>query len=164
VQVTYAPTSAGTATGSFTIVGSSGQKAVVHLSAIGTAAVSQFTAGVSSTPIGTAHMAIKPGAAPTPTTLNFGSIAVGTKVTNYIQVNNSGNTESLIGTTAKLKAPFSLPLKAAVGLPVNPDADLSLPVTFAPTAKGTFTTQYKLHWTDVNGLHTLIVTLTGTGV
>ena len=37
VQVTYAPTSPGPATGSFT-VGSSGQKAVVTLSAVGTAA------------------------------------------------------------------------------------------------------------------------------
>jgi hypothetical protein len=30
--------------------------------------------------------------------------------------------------------------------------------------KGTFTAHYKLRWTDVNGTHTLIVTISGTGV
>jgi len=163
VQVTYKPTSAGPATGSFTVVGSSGQKAVVTLSGIGTAAVSQFTAGVSATPVGTAHAAAMQTAG-TPVTLDFGSVPVGTTVTNYIQVNNSGNTETLLGATANLAAPFSLPIKASFGLPVNPDADLSLPVTFAPTATGTFTAQYRLIWRDVNGRHTLIVNITGTGV
>jgi hypothetical protein len=96
-------------------------------------------------------------------TLNFGSIPVGTKATAYIQVANSGNTQSVVTRTARLRAPFSAPLTADVGLPFNPDADLSLPVVFAPTQKGAFTTQYKLHWRDLTGRHTLIVTITGTG-
>jgi hypothetical protein len=164
VQVTYTPTKAGNATGSFTIVGSSGQKAVVNLSAIATAAVSQLTAvGTTAANAGNAHPAVSHGVAVKPS-LNFGSIAVGTKATEYIQVTNSGNTPTTLTGVAKLTAPFEDRLRPAVGLPFNPTGDLLLPVTFAPTKKGKFTTQYRLHWRDVTGKHTLIVTITGTGV
>jgi hypothetical protein len=144
VQVTYSPTSPGPATGSFTIVGSSGQKAVVSLSAIATPAVSQLT--------------------PNTTMVNFGKIHVGKKATAYIQVSNTGNTQSLVNGVANLRGPFAAPLTPAVGLPFNPDSDLLLPVTFTPRKKGTFTTKYKLRWSDVNGKHTVIVTITGTAV
>ena len=143
VQVTYAPTSPGPATGSFTIAGSSGQKAVVSLSAIGTPAVSQLTASSPS--------------------VNFGTIPVGKKATAYFQVSNTGNTQSTVNGVSNLSAPFAAPLKPDVGLPFNSDSDLLLPVTFTPTAKGNFSTQYKLQWRDVNGSHTVIVTITGTG-
>jgi hypothetical protein len=142
VQVTYTPRSPGTATGSFTIVGSSGQKAVVSLSAIATPAVSQLTPSKSS--------------------INFGTIAIGKKATAYIQVSNTGNTQSLVDGVANLTGPFAAPLKPDVGLPFNPDGDLLLPVTFTPTKKGKFTTHYKLRWRDVTGQHTLTVTITGT--
>ncbi len=49
-------------------------------------------------------------------------------------------------------------------MPFNPDSDLLLPVTFTPTKKGMFTTRYKIIWRDVNGRHTLTVTLTGIAV
>ncbi len=163
VQVTYTPTSPGAATGSFTIAGSSGQKAVVALSAIGTPAVSQLTAVVTPTGASTAHAAVSHGTAPKPT-VDFGSIPVGTKAADYIQVTNTGNTATTVNGIRRLSVPFAAPLAPAMGLPFNPDGDLLLPVTFAPTKKGTFTTQYRLHWTDVTGRHTLIVTLTGTGV
>jgi hypothetical protein len=142
VQVTYSPTSPGDATGSFTIVGSSGQKAVVTLSAVGTAAVSQLTASTG--------------------TVNFGTIPVGKKATADFQVSNTGNTQSLVNGVANLSAPFAAPLKPDVGLPFNPDSDLLLPVTFTPTKKGKFTTHYILKWSDVNGPHTVTVTITGT--
>ncbi|HSR84946.1 MAG TPA: choice-of-anchor D domain-containing protein [Streptosporangiaceae bacterium] len=142
VQVTYAPTSPGPATGSFTVVGSSGQKAVVRLSAVGTPAVSQLTASQPS--------------------VNFGNIPVGKKATAYIQVSNTGNTQSTVNGVAAVATPFAAPLKPAAGLPFNPESDLSLPVTFTPSKKGTFSTRYKLTWMDVNGTHTLTVTLRGT--
>ena len=142
VQVTYAPTSPGPATGSFTIAGSSGQKAVVSLSAIGTPAVSQLTASSGS--------------------VNFGTIPVGKKATAYFQVSNTGNTESTVNGVANIAAPFAAPLKPAVGLPFNPDSDLQLPVSFTPTAKGKFTSHYALRWSDLNGSHTVVVTVTGT--
>ncbi|HSR84945.1 MAG TPA: choice-of-anchor D domain-containing protein, partial [Streptosporangiaceae bacterium] len=164
VEVTYAPTAAGPATGSFTIVGSSGQKAVVTLTAIGTAAVSQLTAvPATSTSNGPAHASVSHGPATNPT-VNFGSITLGKTATAYIQVSNTGNTQSLLNGVGILGAPFAAPLKPAVGLPFNPESDLSLPVTFTPTKKGTFTTHYTLRWRDVNGRHRLTVTITGTGV
>jgi hypothetical protein len=142
VQVTYSPTSPGTATGSFTIAGSSGLKAVVTLSAIGTPAVSQLTAGSP--------------------TVNFGTIPVGKKATAQIHISNSGNTASLVNGVEPVAAPFGAPLKPAMGLPFNPESDLFLPVTFTPTKKGNFSTHYTLKWSDVNGSHTVVVTITGT--
>jgi hypothetical protein len=165
VQVTFSPTSAGTATGSFTIAGSSGQKAVVTLSGIGTAAVSQFTTtAVAPTGTGTAHAAASHAVKGTPITLDLGSIAVGKTATGYIQVSNTGNTATLLTGASNVHAPFAAPIKPAAGLPFNPDSDLQIPVTFTPTKTGTFSAQYRLHWRDLTGRHTLIVTITGTGV
>jgi hypothetical protein len=144
LQVTFAPTSAGPATSSFTVAGSSGQKAVITLTGVGTAAVSQLTASSA--------------------TVNFGTIRVGKKATAQIRISNAGNTESLVTGVASLQAPFGTQLKIAAGLPFNPGADLLLPVTFAPTKRGTFRTQLTVTWRDVNGSHTLIVTMTGTAV
>jgi hypothetical protein len=144
VQVTYAPTSVEASTGSFTIKGSSGVSAVVSLSAVSAPAQSQLTA---------AHPVI-----------NFGTIAVGKKARAYVQITNTGNTESLLQRTSAVAAPFGTPLKPTAGLPFNPDSDMLLPVTFTPAKKGTFTTHYKIMWRDVNGTHTLTVTLTGTAV
>lgn len=159
VQLAYTPTSAGPATGSFTIVGSSGQKAVVTLQAIATPAVSQLTAVGATASVSTIHAA---GVATS--TLAFGSVSVGTKATEYIHVTNAGNTATTVTGVAKLSAPFAAPLKPVAGQPFNPDGDFLLPVTFTPTTKGTFTTHYVLHWRDVTGRHTLTVTITGTGV
>jgi hypothetical protein len=109
---------------------------------VGTPAVSQVTATPS---------------------VDFGTIAVGQKATAYIQVSNTGTTQSLVNGVANLTGPFAAPLKPDVGLPFNADADLQLPVTFTPTKKGKFTTHYKLRWRDLNGTHTVTVTVTGTG-
>jgi hypothetical protein len=144
VQVIYAPTSVGSSTGSFTIAGSSGASATISLSGVSTAAQSQLTA--------------------TDPVVNFGTIKAGKKALAYVKVTNTGNTESLVQRTSAVEAPFGTPLKPAVGMPFNPDSDLLLPVTFTPTKKGMFTTQYKVMWRDVNGRHTLTVTLTGTAV
>jgi hypothetical protein len=143
VQVTCTPTSPGPTTGSFTITGSAGQQAVVSLSAIATAAVSQLTPNTSK--------------------VNFGAIPVGKKATAYIHVSNTGNTAGTLSGVANLPGPFGAPLTPAVGLPFNPDSDLRLPVTFTPSKKGTFATRYRLRWSDVTGKHTVIVTITGTG-
>jgi hypothetical protein len=60
--------------------------------------------------------------------------------------------------------PFTAPLKPAHGLPVIPESDMAIPVTFTPARKGPFTTRYRLAWTDPTGSHTLTVILTGTGI
>jgi len=144
VQVVFAPTSPGPATGSFIVVGSSGQKAVVRLTGIGAAAMSQLKAATSL--------------------VRFGKIRAGKRATRYIHISDTGNTAITLTSLTALKAPFAAPLKKVVGLPVSPGSDLLIPVTFAPRRRGTFTTRLKLTWTDVNGLHTLIVTVMGTAV
>jgi len=141
VQVTYAPAGAGTATGSFTVTGSTGQSTTVTLSGIGTAAVSKLTA---ARPV-----------------VDFGTIPVGKKATVQVDVTNSGNTLATVQGTAALPAPFAAPLQAEKDLPFNPSYDLTLPVTFTPTRPGTFRAHYKLTWHDLKGTHTLDVVLTG---
>jgi len=141
VQVTFAPTGAGPASGSFTVAGTSGSSATVTLSAVGTAAVSRLTA---ARPV-----------------VNFGTIPVARKATVYVDVTNSGNTPATVTGTAALPSPFTDPIRPEKDLPFNPSYDLTLPVTFTPTKAGTFTAHYKLSWTDLKGAHTLDVLLTG---
>jgi hypothetical protein len=141
VQVTFAPSGAGTASGSFTVAGTNGPGTTVTLSAVGTAAVSQLTA---ARPV-----------------VNFGTIPVARKATVYVDVTNSGNTPAIVTGTGALPSPFAAPIRPEKDLPFNPSYDLTLPVTFTPTKAGTFTAHYKLTWTDLKGAHTLDVVLTG---
>jgi hypothetical protein len=143
VEVSYAPTSPGSATGSFTIAGSSGPNATVTLTGTGTAAVSRLT---------TTHPVV-----------NFGNIPVGKQATARVRISNTGNQVSTVAGTSSPPRPFAAPLKPARGLPVIPETDMAIPVTFTPTRKGPFTTRYRLTWTDPTGSHTLTVILTGTG-
>jgi len=144
VQLTFAPSAAGPASGSFTIAGSSGTPATVTLSGVGAAADSQLTA---ANPV-----------------VNFGKIPVGKKATAYVRISNTGNTASTVKGTSSVPTPFAEPVKPPAGMPFNADSDMAVPVTFTPTKKGTFSTPYQVTWTDVNGTHTLTVTLTGTAV
>ena len=141
VQITFAPSAAGPASGSLTIAGTSGPATTVALSGVGTGAVSRVTAA-------------KP-------VVNFGTIPAGRKATVYLQVTNSGNTLATVTGTAALPSPFAAPLRPEKDLPFNPSYDLSLPVTFTPKRAGAFTGHYKLMWTDLKGSHTLDVAVTG---
>ena len=143
VQVSYAPTAPGPATGSFTIAGSSGLRATVTLTGTGTAAVSRLAA--------------------TRPVVSFGNIPVGKRATVYVRVSNVGNQVSTVAGTSALPSPFAAPLEPAHGLPLIPETDMAIPVTFTPRTKGPFTGRYRLTWTDPTGSHTLTVTLTGTG-
>ena len=143
VQVSYAPTAPGPATGSFTIAGSSGLTAAVTLTGAGTAAVSRLAA--------------------TRPVVSFGNIPVGKRATVYVRVSNAGNQVSTVAGTSALPSPFAAPLEPARGLPLIPETDMAIPVTFTPPRKGPFTARYRLTWTDPTGSHTLTVTLTGTG-
>lgn len=143
VQVSYAPTEPGPATGSFTIAGSTGRRATVTLTGTGTAAVSHLAA--------------------TRPVVNFGNIPVGKRATAYLRISNTGNQVSTVAGTSALPRPFAAPLEPAFGLPFIPESDMAIPVTFIPPRKGPFTARYRLTWTDPTGSHTLTVTLTGTG-
>jgi hypothetical protein len=144
VQVVYTPRQAVTSTGSFTITPSRGASATVSLTGTGLPPVTQFTA--------------------TPGVVHFGNVPVGHTATRMITVVNAGNQPSLMGRTGLPGGPFGAPLRASVGLPVNQDYKLVLPVTFHPTKAGAFHGTYKVTWTDEFGQHSLNVPITGTGV
>ena len=144
VQVNFAPTAAGPASSTLTGAGSSGPPAVATLNGIGAAAVSQFT--------------------PANQVVNFGTIPVGKKASATVFITNTGNTQSTIQGAAPVAGPFAATLSPNPQMPFNADSDLAIPVTFKPKKKGTFSTPYKLTWKDVNGTHTVSVTLTGTAV
>ena len=144
VPLGYRPAAGGPSTGSLTIGTTTGPFATVQLAGTGVPAVSRFTA---ARPV-----------------VNFGTIPVGKKATAYVQITNSGNTESLVQGVAPVAAPFKPSLAPPARLPFNPGADLLVPVSFTPAKRGTFSTQYVLRWTDVNGTHTTKVALTGHAV
>jgi HYDIN/CFA65/VesB-like, Ig-like domain len=144
VQVHFSPTAAGPASSTLTIAGSSGPPAVVTLNGTGVGAVSQFTAANQ--------------------VVNFGTIPVGKKATATVFISNTGNTESTIQGAAPVTGPFAATLSPNPQMPFNAQSDLAIPVTFKPTKKGTFSSKYKLTWKDINGTHTVSVTLTGMAV
>jgi Abnormal spindle-like microcephaly-assoc'd, ASPM-SPD-2-Hydin len=144
VQVQFSPTAAGPASSQLTIAGSSGPPAVVSLAGTGVGAISQFT--------------------PTNPVVNFGTVPVGKKANATVFISNTGNTESTIQGAAPVATPFAATLSPNPQMPFNAESDLAIPVTFKPTKKGTFSSKYKLTWKDVNGTHTVSVTLTGTAV
>jgi hypothetical protein len=144
VEVVFTPQHAVTSTGSFTITPRQGSSATVSLTGTGLPPVTKFTA--------------------TPGVVHFGNVPVGHTATRMITVVNAGNQPSLMGRTGLPGGPFGAPLRATVGLPVNQDYDLELPVTFHPTKAGAFSGTYKVTWTDQFGQHSLNVPITGTGV
>jgi hypothetical protein len=144
VQIVYTPRHAVTSNDSFTITPSRGASATVSLTGTGLPPVTKFTAS--------------------PSVVDFGSVPVGHTATRMIKVVNAGNQPSLMGRTGVPGGPFGAPLRPAVGLPVNQDYNLVLPVTFHPTKAGAYHGTYKVTWTDEFGQHSLNVPITGTGV
>ena len=100
----------------------------------------------------------------TPTSVNFGTVPVGHKVTKTLTVTNTGNEPATVTTATTLNAPFADHPNVTAGLPVNAGYDVKIPVTFTPTKKGNFTSTYRLTWTDVTGAHIISVHITGFAV
>ncbi|HEY6275560.1 MAG TPA: choice-of-anchor D domain-containing protein [Streptosporangiaceae bacterium] len=144
VALTYTPTQAGPANGSLVITDSAGKRLVVPLSGVGTSDHPQVKA--------------------TQSTVDFGSVPVGTTVTKNIHVLNTGTVPTTVSVPVPPMPPFHSRYHVFAGTPFNPGYDLAIPVMFSPTAKGTFTFKYLFHWTDRLGNHSLTVVLTGKGV
>ncbi len=144
VQVFYSPASASQATGSFTINGNNGASATVSLSGGSTPAVSQFTS--------------------TTGTVNFGTVHLGKKVTTTVGISNVGNQPAVMTAIAQPSQPFGVPFAVAKGLPVNPDYDLVITLTFTPKKVGPNTDLYELTYHDKLGTHHLKIHLVGNGV
>jgi hypothetical protein len=142
VGVTFAPTAAGSFPGSLS-VSAGGTTATVSLAGVGLAPQGLFTA--------------------TPTTVNFGSVPVGKKVTTTVDITNNGNEPATVASATTLNAPFLNKLNVTPQMPINAGYDVKIPVTFVPAKKGNFSATYHLTWTDVTGTHTVSVAISGTG-
>jgi len=141
VQVSYRPGRAGARAATLAVTGSSGTRAIISISGKARTAVSRFTA---------------------PRRVSFGTVTVGHTVTRFVHIVNVGNQNATVARTG-LTEPFHAPYQVAQGLPVNSGYDLSIPITFTPSASGRITGRYTFTWRDRLGRHTLTVPITGTG-
>jgi len=141
VQVSYRPSRVGTRAAVLAVTGSSGTRASISISGKARTAVSKFTA---------------------PRRVSFGTVAVGHTTTRFVHIVNAGNQNATV-IRARLAGPFHAPYQVAQGLPVNSGYDLSIPITFTPSASGRITGTYTFTWRDRLGRHTLTVPITGTG-
>jgi glucose/arabinose dehydrogenase len=113
-NLTYSPTVAGAASGSFGIV-SNGGNATIPLAGTGT----------------TAQLAVSPNP------VAFGSVAVGTTATRAVTVSNTGTAPLTISSTTAPAAPFGVSGLPATGTTVAPGASVAASVTYTPTTATT---------------------------
>src|SRR5208283_231146 len=142
VNVQFAPTSAGTASGSVTIVSNAPTSpAVINLSGTGIAATQLLTFST--------------------TNLGFGNVNTGSSSTQSVTVTNSGNAGVTVSQITESGAGFTL---TGAGTPVTLTAGQSLTfgVIFSPTAAGSMTGAVTVSST-ASGSPTTIA-LSGTGV
>jgi hypothetical protein len=105
------------------------------------------------------HAAIKAE----PTTLDFGSVPVGSTATKNITITNPEYLAAEITGTVP-SAPFHVPNPIAAGQPLTHGYDIPVPVEFKPTKKGPFSSTYTFSMTDnIGEQQTVTVTITGTG-
>ncbi len=116
LQATFAPKSAGTATGAITVTSNAtNPTSTVALS--GSAVAASYTMALS------------------PSSLNFGNVSAGSSTTQNVQVSNTGNSSVTVTQVAASGAGISV---GGLGAPVTlaPSQSLALQVTFAPTTAG----------------------------
>jgi len=141
--VTYAPAGATTDSSQIVIDAGDSTTLTVGLSGTGQADNSQLT--------------------PNPTSIDFGSVPVGTQATKTIQLTNTGNLPATITTTSAPPEPFGHPTPVPANLPFNPGYVLNVPVTFSPPSAGAVSGPYSFTFTDATGTHEVDVPITGTG-
>ncbi|HET7018183.1 MAG TPA: choice-of-anchor D domain-containing protein [Streptosporangiaceae bacterium] len=143
LTVTYAPAAASADSSQLVIDAGDGTTLTVDLSGTGQADDSQLT--------------------PSPASVDFGSVPVGTQATKTIQLTNTGNLPATITTTSTPPEPFGHPTLVPANLPVNPGDGLNVPVTFSPPSPGAASGTYSFTLTDASGTHEVDVPVTGTG-
>ncbi|MEV6926332.1 choice-of-anchor D domain-containing protein [Dactylosporangium sp. NPDC051485] len=141
VTVKYTPTVAGNQTGSLSIASSAGS----------------VTVPLSGTAVtGAAHLSI------TPNPVAFGSVAVGTTVTQTFDIANTGNIALTITKAAPPVGAFNTSTPISEGQQLSPGDIIHQTVTFSPTAQGAQSAVYSITGDDGQGA--VLVQLTGTGV
>lgn len=93
-----------------------------------------------------------------PTSLSFGSIAVGSTANQSVTLTNVGGATEKISAVTPPTAPFAA-VFPATGTTIAPGASVAVPVSFAPAATGGFASSLAV--TSTSG--TVTVPLTGTG-
>src|SRR6202041_63308 len=144
LQVQFAPTVTGSASGQITISSNSttGGTAVVTLSGTGTATANpQLTVSASS--------------------LSFGSETVNTAKTLSVTLASSGTSAVTVSSAAITGAGFTI-VGGTLPATLNPNQTLALQVQFAPTATGAASGQITISSNSTTG-GTAVVTLSGTG-
>ncbi|SER35769.1 choice-of-anchor D domain-containing protein [Microlunatus flavus] len=86
----------------------------------------------------------KDGLLSDPSTLEFGEVPVGGNVTLDASISNTGSTTTTIGGSTAPSGPFSTDSLPRSGTRLEPGSSLSVPVTFEPTAAGTFSSTLKV--------------------
>ena len=141
VPVSFAPAVAGSATG------------ILQLSINDAGGTGTFGAALQG-------YGVKPGFGAFPDTVDFGDIAVGANETLSTTFVNTGTADETVTATTGPAGPFSAGALPAVGTVVAPGQSVAVPVTFAPSTQGSYTSSVTL--TGTNG--TATVTLLGHGV
>ena len=142
LSVTFAPSTAGSAAGSVSIVSSASNTPVtVALTGTGVSSTYQLTPGVNS--------------------LSFGSVGVSAKSLLTLSLTNTGTGDVTISQISVTGAGYSL---SGLSLPatVAPGQSITLSVTFAPTAAGSATGTLSVS-SNASG-SPLAIALAGTGV
>lgn len=142
--LTYHPTAVTSDSSALVIDAGDGTSLTVALSGTGAADASELT--------------------PSPASVSFGSVPVGTQATQTIDLTNTGNLPATIRATAPPPVPFGDPSPVPANLPLNPGYDIEVPVTFTPPSAGAVAGSYGFTWTDAAGTHSLSVPVTGTGI
>lgn len=100
------------------------------------------------------------GLAGNPASLAFGEVPTTGKVTQNISVTNTGSTTTTITGATGPSAPFSAGSLPGNGTTLAAGASVSVPITFAPTAAGSFSSALQVNSSTGN----VSVPVTGTGI
>jgi len=144
VQITFAPTTAGAASGTLTINSTSatGATSTVSLSGTGTTAPS-------------------PKLTLSATSLSFGTVTEGSPTTESVTLSSTGTTALTVSSASITGTGFSI-VGGSFPITLNAGATATLTVQFAPTAATTVTGQLTINSNSTTGA-TSTVALSGTG-
>jgi hypothetical protein len=137
VPVTFTPTTAASFSSTITVTGPNGT-ATVNL--------------LGHSVVGNAQLSISP------TSLSFGTVAVGGSATQTLTVSNTGNLNVTVTKAAPPALPFVVNTPLPEGQVLAPGDVVNIQVTFAPTAVGSFSSLYTISSDDGRGAHTISVT------
>jgi hypothetical protein len=97
---------------------------------------------------------------PTPTTVNFGTVALSTTTTQEVTVKNTGSVGTAVNAAVSGSTDFQVTTAACLGQNLAPGATCVIRVTFTPAAKGSVTGSLRV---TANHAATTTVALTGSG-